>query len=151
MLPKRYSVSRTITINSTPEIIHRYVGDLNEWDKWGPWQQGNMDFKIIRGPVVAGVGAHQSWSVDDTGGELTFTRSDPATGIEYELLFNNGSYKSESSIKYDRSGNSTKVTWNMTGYTDMPFLGGYFALVINPVLGPVFQKSLNNLKLLVEN
>ena len=151
LLPKNYSISRSVTINSTSGIIHNYVGDLNQWDKWGPWQRENPKFKIYKGPVLSNVGAHESWISGDSGGELTFTKSDPDYGIEYELKFNNGKYKSLSSIRYDKSDNTTKVTWNMTGITDMPVLGGYFALLLDPIVGDMFQEGLNNLKQLVEH
>ena len=150
ILPKNYTVSRSVVINAPTEKIHTYVNDLNMLNQWSPWEESDPDLIIQKGHITSGVGAHQSWSGKSGSGELTLTKSDPDIGIEYKLLFNEKKYKCESSIKYKNHTNSTEVVWNMNGYANMPVLGGYFALLMDSMVGPMFEKGLHRLKRVVE-
>jgi hypothetical protein len=106
---------------------------------------------VNHGEKTTGVGASQSWSGRDGKGSLVFTASDPAKGIEYDLLFEEGAWKSKASLTYSRL-NSTQsvVTWKMWGSADIPIIGGYFALLMDRMVGPMFAAGLEKLKRVVE-
>lgn len=150
MLPTQYSVSRSVDINSASDEIHKYVGDLKMWDKWQPWTYGDPSLVIKTGEKTTGVGASQSWKGKDGSGELKFTKSDPKTGIEYDMFFDEGKYKCKSDMKYNSTGSTTEVIWTMSGNAEIPVLGGYFALLVTDGTGPMFEKGLANLKTVVE-
>ena len=86
-LPTSYTVERSIVIDAPPAKIHRYVGDLNNWNSWEPWREGDPSLVITHGEKTKGVGASQSWVGDSGDGALTFTKDSPTEGIEYELVF----------------------------------------------------------------
>ncbi len=150
MLPTEYSVSKSIQINSSSEKVHEYVGDLEKWDQWMPWKDGDPGLIIERKGKTTGVGARQSWKGKDGTGELVFTKSDPKTGIEYDLFFDEGKFKCKSAVRYNQKGVLTEVVWTMNGNAEMPVLGGYFAKLIQEGSGPMFEKGLNKLKKRVE-
>lgn len=151
LLPTNFTVSRTETISSTAAHIHEYVGDLNKWQTWTAWKGENPEIVITIGERTTGIGASQSWTDKHGGGSLTFTSWSPEKGIEYDLFFQGGKYKSKSAIKYDTSSQTrTRVHWTLEGDMSMPIIGGYFALFMNYSIGKMFQDGLNQLKTIVE-
>lgn len=150
MLSKKYEVSRSIVVNAPKEKVHNYVGDLRMWDEWSPWKNGDANLKITFGEKTSGVGASQKWVSENGDGSLKFTSSDPEKGIEYDLSFDEGNYICKSSMLYETVNGGTKITWNLTGDATEVVLGGYFALLMDYMAGPMFENGLSKLKSKVE-
>jgi hypothetical protein len=150
-LPARYSVERSVVIDAEPGEIHGYVGNLRRWDEWAPWKEEDPSIVATLGEKTSGQGASQSWVGESGTGALTITASSPDTGIEYDLLFDGGTYECKSSMKYDRMPDGdTKVTWAMSGDMGKSLTSGYFALLMDTMVGNMFEKGLSNLKNVVE-
>lgn len=150
-LPTSYTVERSIVIDAPPAQIHKYVGDLNMWDAWEPWKEGDPSIIVTRGEKTKGVGASQSWIGDSGDGALTFTKDSADEGIEYDLVFDDGTYVCQSAMIYDPlEDGETKVTWTMAGDMGTPVIGGYFVLMMDSMVGKMFDKGLANLKNTVE-
>lgn len=150
-LPTSYTVERDIVISAGPDRVHEYVGDLEMWDEWAPWKEQDTTIVVTRGEKTSGVGASQYWVGDNGDGALTITKDSPLKGIEYELVFDGGKYVCQSEMKYEELGEGqTKVTWAMQGDMKSPVIGGYFALLMDSMVGDMFEKGLKNLKTKVE-
>ena len=150
-LPTSYTVERSIIIDATPAEIHQYVGDLNKWENWEPWKEGDPTLIVTHGVKSSGVGASQSWVGKKGDGALTFTKDSPQEGIEYDVFFDDGKYTCKIAMTYDPlEDDKTRVTWTMTGDMDMPVIGGYFVLMMDSEVGSMFDKGLLNLKNTVE-
>ena len=150
-LPTNYSVHKTKTISSSATHIHEYVGDLNKWQEWTAWKGDDPEIEIMVGEKTTGIGASQSWTDNHGGGSLTFTSWSPEKGIEYDLVFDGGKYKSKSAIQYDTSSNTrTRVHWTLDGDMKIPIIGGYMALFFKYLIGDMFQQGLDQLKVIVE-
>jgi hypothetical protein len=79
VLDGKYDVARETTIKTSPEAVHKEVGDLREWPNWLPFIKHDPSVKTtIEQPT--GVGAKQHWSGKSGNGELTFTASDRKRG-----------------------------------------------------------------------
>jgi len=150
-LPTNFTISKTATISSSSADIHEYVGDLNKWQSWTAWKGEDPEIEITIGERSTGIGASQSWTDKHGGGSLTFTSWSPEKGIEYDLFFQGGKYKSKSAIQYDTSSKTrTHVQWTLAGDMNMPIIGGYFALFMKYSIGKMFQDGLQQLKTIVE-
>ncbi|MEM7009371.1 MAG: SRPBCC family protein [Thermodesulfobacteriota bacterium] len=150
-LPTNYNIERSITIDAAPAEIHKYVGNLSNWNKWEPWRQADPSIVITPGEKTSGIGASQSWTGDSGDGALTFIKDSQTKGVEYDLVFDGGAYVSKSAITYDPlEDGETNVTWTMTGDMDAPVIGGYFVLMMDSMVGQMFEKGLENLKSTVE-
>lgn len=151
-LPTSYTVERSVVVDAGPEKVHEYVGDLNKWEEWAPWKEEDPTIVITRGEKTKGVGASQSWVGESGDGALTITKDSPQEGIEYDLVFEGGLYECQSSMMYEElEDGDTKVTWKMNGDMNSPIIGGYFALMMDSMVGEMFDRGLNNLKRAVEN
>ena len=148
MLDKNYATESSITINAKPEAIHAYVGDLKKWDEWTPFKEADPDVKVTLGAKTIGVGASQTWTSDQGSGSLTFTKSDPKTGLAYDMTITSpGNEAQPAQVKmiYTPDGDGTKVTWTMKGEMK-GFLGGIMAKLVPSLVGTIFDKGLQNLK-----
>lgn len=150
-LPTSYTVQRYIVIDAPPEEVHEYVGDLKKWDEWTPWKEDDPTIVVTHGDKTSGVGASQSWVGESGDGALTITKDAPEKGIEYDLVFDGGTYVCESAMNYDAlQDGGTKVTWVMDGDMGTPVIGGYFAIMMDSMVGEMFDRGLSNLKAKVE-
>ena len=150
-LPTSYTIERSIVIDAPPSRIHEYIGDLKNWDYWSPWKEEDLTLVITHGEKTKGVGASQSWVGDNGDGALTFTKDSSTEGIEYDLVFDGGTYVCRGAMIYDPlEDGETKVTWTMSGDMGTPFIGGYFAMMMDSMVGGMFDKGLSNLKNTVE-
>ena len=149
LLPSSYAFERSITIQASPQQIHRFVGDLQRWPEWTPWAELEPSIQTTYGETTTGVGASQSWTSDSGGGELTLTRSDPLSGVDYRMSFD-GAFPSDGSIRYEVIPEGTLVTWDMRGEADN-FVGRYLALLIESMVGPNYESGLARLKALAES
>jgi len=150
-LPTSYTVERSIVINASPNRIHEYVGNLENWNFWEPWREEDPTIVITHGEKTKGVGASQSWVGESGDGALTFTKVSATEGITYDLVFDGGTYVCQSAMVYDPlEDGETKVTWTMSGDMGTPVIGGYFAMMMDAMVGETFDKGLSNLKSTVE-
>lgn len=149
LLPTRYGVSATTTVNAPRQRVHELIADLEQWEHWEPWREKDPTIEITRGQTT-GVGAHQQWADKSGGGELTFTRSDSDYGIDYDLLFAK-KYACKASMTHRAVDEGrVEVTWSMSGDTGTPIIGGYFARLMPKLIRPMFQRGLDKLKLAAE-
>lgn len=149
-LSKDFTVSRSIEIQASPEEVYALVGDLEQWPVWGPWKDADEALQVTLGEQTKGVGASQSWVGTDGDGRLVFTKADPQTGIEFDLLFNEDAFANVSSITYKPSGNGLLVTWDMSGEVPAPVVGGYMAWMMPGMVAPMFDDGLAKLKAAAE-
>ncbi len=150
-ITQRSKGSWSIVIDAGPEKIHEYVGDLMKWGEWTPWKEEDPTIVVTRGEKTSGVGASQSWVGESGDGALTITKNSPAEGIEYDLVLDGGAYVCESAMTYETlPDGGTKVTWIMNGDMGTPVIGGYFVLMMDSMVGEMFDRGLSNLKVRVE-
>jgi hypothetical protein len=125
------------------------VGDLREWPNWLPFTKPIHD-ATVKTTIVqpTGVGANQHWTSKNGNGELTFTASDEAKGIEFDMLFDK-TFASKGSLTYKKAGDDTIVTWRMHGQND-GILGHWMAFAMTQMMGPMFDEGLADLKKKVE-
>lgn len=152
LLPREYSVERSIVIAAPPAAIHEVVGNLEEWPHWQPWQDMDETIQTTLGERTTGAGASQTWTGKDGTGSLEFTSSDPATGIAYEMTMNDGEYASTGSVRYEPAEAGTRVTWSMEGAVGAGNpVHRYFVVLMDAMVGPPFEEGLRRLKSRVES
>jgi len=151
-LPGTYRVERSVMIAAPPPAIFPLLNTLKEWPTWTAWTvERYPDMKIRFSGPAAGVGARYTWEGKTSGsGELQLTRSDPAEGVAFDLEFAHGKYISAGSIVMSPDGSGTRVTWTNEGELGLNPVNRYFGLLMDRMMGPDFQKGLDNLKRKIE-
>jgi hypothetical protein len=152
LLDKDYALERSVIVAAPPEAIHALVGDLSRWEEWTPWKAHDKTVAVTLGAQTTGVGASQTWTAKEGDGELTFTKWDPKTGVEYDMAFlaDGDRLASKGALVYEPAEGGTRVTWKMRGSMEMAIVGGYVATQMDSMVGPRFEEGLRNLKERVE-
>jgi hypothetical protein len=146
-LPSQYYISRSIQINRPVESIFTEVADFNNWLKWNPWSESDP-FAKNRITVLPGItGSMWEWEGNVIGkGVLKINKIEKNKSITFNLQFL-GPQKMESIEiwTFEPIDSGTIVTWSDEGKLDYP-IGRYFGLFLDKMMGPDFEKGLNNLK-----
>ena len=150
LLPSQYTVQRELVINTSPERIHEFASDLETWPHWTPWFKDDPSLKITMGAITRGQGAHQEWTAKKGGGKLTITRSEPQWGVAYDMDLSGSRPESYCAMRYEQMADSTRVLWEMNGDMKWNLLGRFFNLLMDPLVGPMFDDGLARLKMLAE-
>lgn len=151
--PSQFSITRSGTINATPDVVFPHINNLQNWEAWSPWAKLDPAVKnTFEGPKE-GTGAIFRWAGNDQVGEgvMTITESKPAELVRLRLEFIKpmpGTSITE--FAFAKADAGTTVTWTMSGEND--FLGKAFCLFMNmdKMLGGQFEQGLANLKRVAE-
>ncbi len=148
--PRHYRVERSAVFNAKPEKIHAQIVDLRAWKTWGIWQERDPAMKLTYSEPAKGVGAWSAWvSAKEGSGKMTITQQTPVF-VSYALEFPDFGTKSNSSLTLSPEGGGTRVTWKDEGDLGMNPMNRWFGLFLEKLLGGDFEKSLSNLKRIVE-
>lgn len=147
------NITRSATVNATPDAVFKVVNDFRQWDAWSPWSKLDPKMtKSLDGPPE-GVGAIYKWSGNNEVGE-GFTKlieSKPNEKIAMKLEFVRPfAGSSDVQFSFAPEGAGTKVTWAMQ--SKKPFIGKVMGLFMNceKMCGDQFSEGLANLKKIAE-
>jgi len=149
-LSKDFRVERSIEIAAAPEVVFDEVNSLKTWGAWSPWLARDPSIQNTYSGPDSGVGATVTWTSEHSGkGTQTITKSERPTRIETALDFGDMGQPT-SDWTFEPSGSSTKVTWGLSGEAVGP-LGGYFAKMMDGLVGQDYEDGLARLKQVVES
>jgi ribosome-associated toxin RatA of RatAB toxin-antitoxin module len=144
MLPKEYKVTRSQTIAAPAEVVFEQVNDLKKNEAWSPWKDTTMQITYSENTV--GVGAKSSWTSKDMGnGSQTITESTPSTALHTHLDFGEMG-TAEVQWTFAAEGEGTKVTQEMTGEMGNNPFKKLMGLMMDKMIGPMFEQGLASLK-----
>lgn len=145
-LPSTYKVARSTTIKAPAGLVFELINNLKMSESWSPWGEGDASMKITYSGPAAGVGAKGAWTSKDSGvGNQTITKSEPNSLVEIALDFGDQGQGS-AAYQLEPEGEALKVTWSMQGDVGFSLVGRYFALGMDSMLAPYFEKGLAKLK-----
>lgn len=149
-LPRDFAITRSIVISAHPIKVHLHVGELSVWPEWWPWNSHGPKASFTPGTATSGVGASLSWNGRPAPGRITFTKTVPTEGVEYDVLLDGHSAPYRGAFVYRGTANETQLEWKMSGRFQTPILGGYLALMADAMHGGMFEVGLRNIKRQVE-
>tara|TARA_Y100000034_G_C6886591_1_gene407150 strand:+ start:1499 stop:2032 length:534 start_codon:yes stop_codon:yes gene_type:complete len=152
VLPKEYSVERSVVIEAAPSDVYPYIVDLKEWQKWGVWFKRDPNMKLdYFGPDRA-IGMRSVWRSETEGnGEMEITQLEHNSKVVYRLYFPDFDMGSTGVVSISQSPEGSRVVWKDEGVVDNNPINRYFVLFMDSMIGPDFELGLENLKTVVEN
>lgn len=148
-LPSRFSISRSVEINTPIGTVFTKLMDLNEYVKWNPFPEGDPSNQTEVSGV--GLGSFLVWKGDKTGeGKMTITKIEPEQKISIKMDF----FKPMSGeamvywITSARSESKTELVWMFE--QDLTYFNRYLGLMMDSLMGKLFEKGLLNYKTLIE-
>jgi len=152
MLPRSYDFQQTVEIDRPAAEIFPYLNSLKKWPQWS--HQFNMEkipqLIIKYNGTEEGVGAAQTWTEIRGAGDLWITESTPNKSLTYKNTFVNFPETTSTFTLSTGSESKTIVTWRSTGELPSTPLYGLLAPIFPGQMEYEYEKSLNDLKELVE-
>ncbi len=152
LLPSSYRVERSVEIDKPADVIYPQVAGLKNWENWDPWTKMEPDAPREYLGADMGAGAGWSWDGKKIGtGSLEIIKAEPNRSLRTHLKFTDPQPMESNGVwQFDEKNGSTRVTWAMQGTLGWP-VERYFGLGMDAMLGPDFEKGLENLKKHVES
>ncbi|MES3023592.1 MAG: SRPBCC family protein [Pseudomonadota bacterium] len=152
MQPDTFTVTRTITIKAPPEKIIGLVTDFNQWKSWSPWEKLDPAMQRTITGAPNGKGSIYEWkgNSDVGAGRMEVLDVQPAAvQIKLDFLDPFESHN-QTEFKFDKAGESTTVTWTMTG--PMLFASKVMSVFtsMDSMIGKDFEKGLASMKQVAE-
>jgi hypothetical protein len=146
-LPSAWRVERSAVINAPPAAIYPLVADFKTgWPQWSAFDQEDPTIRYTYSGPDQGAGAERTWVSEKMGnGGMKITKSDPETGIEFELTMERG-FRCNGKIAFARDGERTTVTWTDWGDVGSNLPMRYLMPMMDSMLGKAFEKSLAKLE-----
>lgn len=149
MQPNEFQVTRSIKIDAPPEVVFPHVNQFAAWEAWSPYEKldPNMS-KTLEGPA-AGQGAVMRWSGNGNAGSgsTTIVQSEPDKSIQIDLLMTQPmDCRNDVLFTFEPEGNSTLVTWRMSGKVNLMAKFLHLILDVDKMCGDQFIEELTSLK-----
>ncbi|MEZ4951418.1 MAG: SRPBCC family protein [Saprospiraceae bacterium] len=154
--PKTYEVSRSIDIDASKETVFPYLKSLKENQRWSPWAARDTAMENSYEGTDGTVGSKHSWkgNKDVGSGEQTITKVVENEMVETDLHFIEP-FESRSdayiTIKDQEDGSGSQVTWGFKGENGFVARAMGVFMDMDKMIGPDFEKGMQNLKELVES
>lgn len=153
IMPKKFEVSRTVTIDAPKEFVFQKVNSLEKMDVWSPWSKLDPNMHSESIGAEGTIGSTRKWKGNKKVGE---GEQEIKEIIPNELIHNEIRFKTpmESTnqlyLRLTESNGKTDVTWQMAGETKFPFNAMRAFYSMDKRVGPDFEKGLIDLKKIVE-
>ncbi|MDZ4774524.1 MAG: SRPBCC family protein [Planctomycetota bacterium] len=152
-MPRQWSVRTQTVVQNSPAAVHPLVATPRRWPEWFAWNKVK-DPSIVytfSGPE-SGVGASLTWTSERLGtGTVTLTKSDPSTGVAYDLVISGfGEFPIRGEIDFKAADGTTTVTVSEGGELGSSPIPRLFRGVMEGKLAHDLQNALERLKALSE-
>ncbi|MCA9092789.1 MAG: SRPBCC family protein [Planctomycetaceae bacterium] len=152
--PEDFKISRSMSMDASPEKIFPQVNDLTLFNGWSPWAKLDPDQKLTISDPSSGVGASHAWKGNSSVGEGKMTIVESLTnervGMKLEFI-RPFQCNNDVEFTFNPNGDQTEVTWTMTGKNN--FMAKLMGLLMNmdKMVGGQFEEGLTNMKKIVES
>ncbi len=151
--PARGTMSRSVSINASPEKIFPLIDNLEQMNTWNPFVKTDPNLKGDYSGPARGKGAHYAFDGNKNAGagHITVTDSMPSAKVTMNLVMIRP-FACDNIVEFTLvpGGNATTVTWAMSGPAPyfMRVMGTLFNM--DKMVGGQFDKGLADLKAIAE-
>lgn len=150
LFPAKYEASRSIEISAPVELVFSYVNNPQKGESWSPWLASDPSTKVAYNDIAEGPGAGYTWNGQNSGeGKATITESIPNQKIVMTLDFKDQGLAT-AVWTFAPSGTGVKATWALQGDAGKNPLARYVGLMMDSLVGPMFEDGLTRLKKVAE-
>ncbi len=152
-MKKDYAVEKEIVINKPEAPVFEYIKSLKNQKNWSTWEQSDPKMTSTYTGTDGTVGFTHSWKSDMMGdGEQEIKRITEGERVDTELRFMGfwGSSAPAYLATEAMDSTKTKVKWGMSGTMSYPMNGMGLFMSMEDMIGTEYEKSLVNLKGILE-
>jgi effector-binding domain-containing protein len=143
-LPSSVTIEKQQLIKAPQQIVYYQVDNLQNWNNWSPFKAEDMT-NSFEGPAY-GVGAFRFWESQEMGsGKMSITADEPYSSVTTSVeVYDQGT--GTGVWTFEKTDDGIQVNWSYE-MLDLGYpVGKLFGLMANGMMGPVFEKGLNQLK-----
>ncbi len=151
--PDTFSVTRNISIKAPPDKIFPLVADFHRWPEWSPWEALDPAMTRSHTGAASGTGAVYAWDGNKEvgAGRMEVLSASAPDKLQIKLDFVRP-FEGHNSTDFSfvPQGDSTLVTWVMTGPT--PFVSKVMQVFVSmdKLIGTDFEAGLAKMKTAAE-
>lgn len=154
IMPKEYSVERTVNIDAPKQVIWKNINNFKAMDQWSPWREMDPNQKTEYIGESGEIGSMTKWEGDPNTvgtGSQELMLSTPFERIETKLRFM-VPWEAENDVYVSISPNenSYSVAWGFSGKMDFPMNVFLPLMGLEEGIGNDFTKGLTKLKEICE-
>lgn len=151
MLPKTYSISRSIMIKAPDSTVYMNVANFHNFLKWNPWTKYEPSAKVTISGEPAQAGHLWEWAGKETGmGQMEIQEVHPYSLVAYELSFIEPFQSSaNTTFTFENTPEGTRVVWGMSG-TAKSTGDRWMGMAMDKMMDKDFTNGLHSLKELSE-
>ncbi|WP_316765487.1 SRPBCC family protein [Pedobacter frigiditerrae] len=152
IIKKEYSIERDITINKSKEEVFDYIKIMRNQEKYNVWVMKDPNVKLVYTGIDGTEGFTCAWEGNKQAGkgEQEFKKIEDGTSLNIELRFERPFKNIAQTYLYTKTvgENQTNLKWQMVGKNKFPM--NLMNIIIDGLLGKDLDKSLNNVKQILE-
>ncbi len=152
-LEDKVQVSRSITIDRPAKMVFKTINSMQTFNQWSPWAVYDPEAVYTYEGPASGVGSKMTWQGNDKvgSGNQEIIESVPYEKVKTLLYFDGqGDDPSWATYQITDKGDSVEVSWTLDTDFKGNVLSRYFGMMLDGMVGPEYEKGLQNLKSLVE-
>ncbi len=151
-LPQTAQVERSISINQSADKVFAIVNNPSRFNEWSPWHEIDPNTQYEFSGPESGVGAKMSWNSEHKHvGKGTQEIIESVTNEKVVVALDFGQQgQPVAEILTAADGDSTNVTWKLLSDAEGNIIGKYFNLMLDSMVGPMYEKGLAKLKSVAE-
>lgn len=152
-LPSTKEVERSVTIDQNTDKVFSVVNNISRFNEWSPWHDLDPETVYELSGPEQGVGARLAWSSEDRNvGSGSQEIIESVTNEKVVIALDFGQQGTAISEIYTKPvGQVTEVTWKLISDAQGSILGKYFNLMLDSMVGPMYEDGLLKLKTICEN
>jgi uncharacterized protein YndB with AHSA1/START domain len=151
---KAFRVERSLDIAAPAEKIYPLIADFRAWTQWSPYENRDPNLQRSYGGVASGVGATYGWEGNKNvgSGRMQILQAAPPSRLVIDLQFLKP-FKAHNQAEFTLQphGNTTRVTWAMTGPSNLMMRVMGLFMNMDKMIGRDFEAGLAKLKAVTEN
>ena len=150
LLADRTEIERSVVIERPPAEVFGLLDDFARFNEWSPWRDYDASARYEFAGSAEGVGAIMRWRGDKGAGSQEIVAVDPPHSIAVKLDFGaEGTALAHFLLR--PAGAGTRVIWRLESDAEGSFVGRWFNLLLDRMVGPDFERGLADLKTLIES
>lgn len=131
-------------------VVFDYVNQYRNWELWASWKEDDNTMKFIYPDNTAGIAASFQWNGDKGAGKIATISLVDNHKIDMKTDFDGNEFDAVLNLKDSVGG--TKVVWKIKGNVDfLTKISASFSGGVKGMIGNIFERSLNNLNVVLTN
>ena len=151
-LPSTSEIERSVTINQNTDKVFSVVNNITKFNEWSPWHNLDPETRYELSGPDQGVGAKLIWNSEDKSvGSGSQEIIESVTNEKVVIAIDFGQQGTAISEIYTKpKAQATEVVWKLISNSEGSIIGKYFNLMLDSMVGPMYEEGLNKLKTICE-